>query len=208
MTRSVPRLSQGLCILLFTGVVLASGAALAHAQRGIGDFTGVSGTSPSIVTLTGTVTDVKKGPCEQTTGRSPSAVHLRLRTADGPMDLHLGPTAALSELRDVVASGTEVAVKAFHSEALPSGTYVAVRMTIGKKAYPLRDPMTLRPRWSANRTGPRGGSGTGPQWYYNRRPRWRYHGDWHQHGGHYGRHHRGHRRPHHRRGRTDRAGGS
>lgn len=190
MTRLFSRIPRFLCTFLLTGLVFALGTACAHAQHGLRNSTSVSGTSPPLVTLTGTVTNIEEGSCGQTTGRSPSGTHLLLQTENGPVDLHLGPTTALGKLRDAVTSGIKVAAKGFRTKAFPNGAYAAVRVTVGEEAYLLRDPATLRPRWSTEQARPRVGAGRRSHWC----PRWRSNGS---HGGHRRGHHLPHHRPHH-----------
>lgn len=179
-----------LCDLLLTGLVFAFGTVPAHAQRTAGDSAGVSGTSPPLVTLNGTVVGTEEYSRRQPMGRSSSGTHLLLQTADGLADLHLGPTTVLSELREAVASGTDVTAKGFHIKTSPSGAYVATRVTVGEKTYHLRDPDTFRPRWSAKQISPPGGAEIRTHWC----ARWRSHGS---RGGRRRGHHRPRHHPHH-----------
>ena len=149
-------------ILYATAVLVALGlfATSAFAQKGTGDSTGVaaSGDRPALITLSGTVTAVKEGPCTSTTGRSPMGTHLLLDTEDGPVNLHLGPTAEVTGLRAAVDVGSDVTAEAFRTDALPDGAYVAVTVTTGDTTHRLRDATTLRPEWARGegRGGPRG----------------------------------------------------
>ena len=62
-------------LILFLGLLFAMPAA---AQKGMGEPTGVArqAVKPPTETMSGTIKDIKVGPCERTTGRSLEGVHL------------------------------------------------------------------------------------------------------------------------------------
>lgn len=135
--------------------VLLAGPAVA--QRGMGDPGGMArrAVKPPIVSVTGTVTEIKIGPCKQTTGRSAEGVHLLLRAADGrQINLHLGPSAALGDVIKAVSAGQTVTSDAFRTERMPQDAYVARVLTVGDRTFELRDA-GLRPSWAGS--GRRGG---------------------------------------------------
>ena len=144
--------------LALAGCLLA--APSAFGQKGTGASTGVaaSGDRPEIVSLSGTVTAIKEAPCEKTTGRSPMGMHLMLDTDDGPINLHLGPLAEMTDLRNSVREGATITTDAFRTDALPDGAFIAVSVTAGEVTHQLRDATTLRPRW-ARGSGRGGGRG-------------------------------------------------
>jgi len=60
-------------------------AAPALAQKGTGEPTGVArqGLKLPIEAMSGTIKDIKIGPCEKTTGRAKEGVHLVVLAPDG-----------------------------------------------------------------------------------------------------------------------------
>jgi hypothetical protein len=154
-------------------VVLAAGLALitssAFAQKGMGEPTGVArqAVKPPIETLSGTIKDIKIGPCERTTGRSLEGVHLILKAENGQtINLHLGPAAALDDLLEQLAAGQQINVEAFRTDAMPQDAYVAKSLKVGDTSFDLRDD-NLRPNWAIAAQGGRGsgpgmGAGRGP----------------------------------------------
>ena len=83
-------------------------AAPAMAQKGMDEPTGVARQTvkPAIETMSGTIKDIKTGPCERTTGRSLQGVHLIVQADSGKtINLHLGPDAALEEIIDQLSAG-------------------------------------------------------------------------------------------------------
>jgi len=125
----------------------------ALAQKGTGERTGMaaSGERPAITSLEGVITDVKEGPCEQTTGRSDQGTHLILDTESGPVNLHLGPSSEVQSLRNGVDVGTEIRADVFRTDRLPPDAFVAVAVTAGDQTFRLRDAETLRPQWAGER---------------------------------------------------------
>jgi len=146
-------------------LILASGllfAVPAVAQKGIGDPAGVARevVKPSIETMSGTIKDIKIGPCERTTGRSAEGAHLIVQAQDGKMiNLHLGPAAALDDVLDHLSAGQKITFEGFRTDTMPQDAYVAKSLKAGDQTFDLRDD-GLRPNWAI---GPRGaGRGGGP----------------------------------------------
>jgi hypothetical protein len=80
----------------------------AMAQKGMGEPTGVAreAVKPPIETMSGTIKDIKIGPCERTTGRSLQGVQLIVQADTGKtINLHLGPEAALEDVIDQLSAG-------------------------------------------------------------------------------------------------------
>lgn len=135
---------------------------MAHAQRGMGDPSGVARqpVKPEVVSLSGKLVEVKTGPCESTTGRSPIGTHLILETADkSQLNIHLGPAAAVADTVAKLLVGQEIAVKAFRTEKMKENHYVAQSLTFGKTTIELRDA-GLRPVWAQGNADP-GGAAAG-----------------------------------------------
>jgi len=147
--------------MIFTAALLAVTilVATAMAQRGVGQKQGVARqpVKPAVQTIVGTLKEIKTGPCEHTTGRSPIGTHLILQAEKATYNLHLGPA---SEVKDVVATvrvGDKVEATAFRTERLPEDQYIAVAVKSGDKEIVLRDN-SLRPRWAGG-GGARAGRG-------------------------------------------------
>jgi hypothetical protein len=136
----------------------------AAAQKGMGEPTGVARqpAKPPIETMSGTIKDIKTGPCERTTGRSLEGVHLIVQMEYGKtINLHLGPAAALEDVLDRLSPGQQITCDAFRTEAMPEDAYVAKSLKVGDTTFDLRDD-SLRPNWAiAARGGRGGGPGTG-----------------------------------------------
>jgi len=138
-------------------LVLAFGAFTTHAyaQKGMGEPTGVArqAVKPEIVSLSGKFVEIKTGPCEKTTGRSPVGTHILLETAKGEkLNIHLGSAAAVADTVAKLSLGQEVTVKAFCTDKMPDGHYTAQSLTFGKTTVELRDA-GLRPVWAGGRAG-------------------------------------------------------
>lgn len=122
----------------------------ASAQRGTGQRDGVSrqGARPEMVSVHGTIAEVKVGPCEMTTGRAIIGAHVMLETAEGNLlNIHLGPTPELDYLVDALRVGDPVVAEVFRTERLAEDAFVARVVTLNDKSYTLRD-RTLRPVWA------------------------------------------------------------
>jgi hypothetical protein len=135
----------------------------ATAQKGTGEATGVAqqAVKPPIEAMSGTIKDIKIGPCERTTGRSSEGVHLIVQTKDGQtINLHLGPAAALDDALDQLSAGQQITFEAFRTDAMPKDAYVAKSLKAGDTTFDLRDD-NLRPKWAIAAQGGRG-AGRGP----------------------------------------------
>ena len=130
----------------------------ACAQKGTGDATGVAqqAVKPEVTSLSGKIVEIKTGPCEDTTGRSPVGTHIILETPEKEkLNVHLGPAAAVAETVAKLTVGQEITVKAFRTDKLKDHHYVATSLTFDKTTVELRDD-TLRPVWAQG-----GGAGRG-----------------------------------------------
>jgi len=165
----------GVLGVLVAGLGLASPA---FAQKGVGDTSGVArqATQPQVVSLTGKIVEVKTGPCESATGRSPVGTHLLLQTPKGErLNIHLGPAEAVAEMVAKLSIGEQATVQAFRTEKMKEQHYVAKSLKQGDVAVELRDE-NLRPFWAQ---GPgRGGQGRGWGMGYGFGGRYRHGGGW------------------------------
>ena len=145
-------LSFGVSMALFSIVFLTLPAT---AQKGMGEPTGVGrqAVKPPIEAMSGTIKDIKIGPCERTTGRSSEGVHLIVETPDAKtINLHLGPSSALGEELKQLAAGQKITFEAFRTERMPKDAYVAKSLKAGDKTFELRDDR-LRPKWAGGGRG-------------------------------------------------------
>lgn len=149
--------------------VLAVAALLtvpAAAQKGTGEPTGIARrtSKPPVVSMSGTIKDIKIGPCKSTTGRSSEGAHLILQAPDKTINLHLGPSSAVGDVLGSAAVGQQVTFEGFRTDRMPPDAYVAKTVKTGDKTFDLRDA-NLRPKWAMGRGGGRGqgfGAGRGP----------------------------------------------
>ena len=128
----------------------------ACAQKGTGDATGVAQqvVKPEVTSLSGKIVEIKTGPCEATTGRSPVGTHIILETPEKQkMNVHLGPATVVAETVAKLTIGQEITVRAFRTDKLKDHHYVAVSLSFDKTTIELRDD-ALRPVWA-------GGAGRG-----------------------------------------------
>ena len=145
-----------------TALILLSGllwALPAAAQKGMGEPTGVGqqAVKPPIETMSGTIKEIKTGPCERTTGRSLEGVHLLVQAESGKtVNLHLGPAAALEDVVEHLSTGQQITFEAFRTDAMPQDAYVAKSLKAGDTTFDLRDD-SLRPNWAIAARGGRGG---------------------------------------------------
>ena len=131
---------------LFCGTLVTN----ARAQKGMGESSGVArqAVKPEIVSLSGKLVEIKTGPCEKTTGRSPIGTHVLLETTKGEkLNIHLGPAAAVAGTIAKLSTGQTVTVKAFRTDKMPEKHYTAQSLTFGKTTVELRDA-GLRPVWA------------------------------------------------------------
>ncbi len=143
-------------------------ASTALGQKGVGDLVGVArqATKPEVVSLSGNLVEVKTGPCESTTGRSPIGTHIILETApEQQVNIHLGPAAVVADTVARLTVGQPLAVRAFRTEKMKPNHYVAQSLTFDKTTVELRDAL-LRPVWARGGFGPRGATAgqAGPGW--------------------------------------------
>lgn len=148
-------------------------ASAAHAQRGVGDPTGVArqAVKPEGVSLSGKVLEVMTGPCENTTGRSPLGTHFLMKTEEGEtLNIHLGPAVQVEFVAKDLSEGKNVQVRAFRTDKMEESHYVAQSLAYGDRTVQLRDDDTLRPVWAGGRgarnraAGVRAGFGLGRGW--------------------------------------------
>ena len=143
------RLTLLMVATVLSGIVVP----VAKAQRGVGEPVGVArqAVKPEIVTLVGTVAEVKTGPCENTTGRSPLGTHFLMEGTKGKiLNIHLGPAALLEFVAGDLTEDMEITVEAFRTEKMKDGHYVAKSLSYGGRTVTLRD-QTLRPIWAGGR---------------------------------------------------------
>ncbi len=159
-------------VVPLTMVVVWCGVALprAHAQKGMGERTGVarSVAKPEVVSFSGKVLATETGPCEKTTGKAVVGSHFLLETAEGKkLNIHLGPADAVDHIVKQLTVGKEVTVRGFRTAKMPQDHYVAQSVAFGETTVRLRDE-GLRPFWaqgsglSRGRGGSGRGSGPGP----------------------------------------------
>jgi hypothetical protein len=155
-------------VLMILGLLGGPGASSAHAQKGMGEETGVArqATRPPTILLKGRVLTTKIGPCEQTTGAAEIGAHFMLKTAgDETLNIHLGPITAVAKIVEELREGRAVTVVAFRTSRMPGGHFVARSLTFEDRTIELRDA-SLRPLWArgndssrARRESPRGRGG-------------------------------------------------
>lgn len=121
-----------------------------NAQKGMGDSNGMAKTDqlPELVSLVGTVMEIKTGPCKLSTGKSNSGTHIIVQSENELFNIHLGPT---NQVKEFVSSskGQRIEVMAFRTEKLPEDHYIAQKIAYGGNELVLRDGY-LKPFW-ANR---------------------------------------------------------
>ncbi|MFP2995104.1 hypothetical protein ABN763_04305 [Spongiivirga sp. MCCC 1A20706] len=107
-------------------------------------------TIPEVIELKGTVTSLEQGPCKFTNGDSISGTHIFLTTADKKtMKIHLGPTSEVLKFVENT-NGKNMVIKAFHTNKLPSGHYVAKELVINNNITVLRNDVLL-PFWTKSK---------------------------------------------------------
>jgi hypothetical protein len=122
----------------------------ATAQKGAGEATGIARepVKPPVITLSGKLLEIRTGPCENTTGKSPIGTHLIVQSEDGTnLNIHLGPENAVDHLVDQLSTGQSVVFEAFRTEQLPDNAYIAKSLLLDDKVINLRDD-NLRPSWA------------------------------------------------------------
>jgi hypothetical protein len=126
-------------------------ASLAVAQRGTGARDGVARqlVKPEVVSIAGELKEIRTGPCQHTTGRSPIGTHLILTVGQEELNVHLGPATEVVAMVEELNFGDTIEADVFRTERLSPDEYVAVSVTAAGKQYVLRDS-SLRPIWAGN----------------------------------------------------------
>ncbi|MEQ8850110.1 hypothetical protein [Botrimarina sp.] len=125
-------------------------ASPAVSQRGVGEPVGVAQQpdATETVSVSGVLEEVRIGPCEHTTGRSPVGAHLIVAPDDSAaVNVHLGPSAAVDRYVQRLRVGEPIAVEGFTTARLPEGEVVAQKVSQAGTTYVLRDE-NLRPTWA------------------------------------------------------------
>jgi len=99
----------------------------------------------TVVTLTGTVENVT----QQTTSGRWSGTHLSLKTDDGIIDVHLGPTRFLKDQGLTVTAGQKIEVTGSKIKYQNTDALIARTVKVGEKTFELRDEQGY-PKWSRN----------------------------------------------------------
>lgn len=149
--------------LILGSVALFAATSLGYAQRGVGDAAGVVQQQLAVErsTVSGTLIEVKDGPCTHTTGRSYIGMHYMLKTDDGAMiNLHLGSSKAMKDMGLPTDVGAVVSASAFRTEKMKEDALTAIEVTVDGKTFVLRDA-NLKPVWSVEKRGGRGRFGRG-----------------------------------------------
>lgn len=121
-----------------------------YSQKGVGAAAGLGQCDQisSIIELQGTVEQVKIGPCEYSTGRSPIGAHVLVKTADQSIvNVHLGPADELVPVTEALKTGEECCFAVFRTDRLPTDHYIAKEVVINKHTVILRNE-DLKPFWS------------------------------------------------------------
>lgn len=127
------------------------------AQRGTGSQTGMarSRLEADLKSLTGTVEQIKIGPCEKTTGKSAQGVHLILQTSSQQtLNLHLGPESAdaVQNALKLIKKGSTISTEAFTTPQLQANAYIVKDLKINGETVSLRNDQ-LRPLWAGKSKG-------------------------------------------------------
>ncbi|MGR5147330.1 hypothetical protein ACQKP8_12390 [Photobacterium alginatilyticum] len=123
---------------------------IAIAQKGVGESTGVAKQTvkPATIELSGKLLEIKTGPCEKTTGRSPIGAHLFIQDKDGvKLNIHLGPINAVDHVFDQLIIGESLKLDVFRTDQLPKDAFIAKSIILDNKVINLRDD-NLRPSWA------------------------------------------------------------
>jgi hypothetical protein len=152
--------SLKLIITTFAALLLSVSAT---AQKGAGEATGIAqqAVKPPVITLSGKLLEIRTGPCENTTGKSPTGTHLIVQSEDGAkLNIHLGPENAVDHVVDQLAAGQSVTFEVFRTERLPDNAYIAKSLLLEDRVIHLRDD-NLRPSWAYAQGMGRQGTGQG-----------------------------------------------
>jgi hypothetical protein len=126
-------------------LALAVPTALAQSRRGAGAPRYDKSTE---TTITGVVSDVRT-----VAGPGQSGLHLTLDTANGPVDVHLGPAAWMTRQQFQVAKGDSLEILGSKVTVDGQPAFIARTVTRGDQTMVLRNENGI-PRWSG-----RGGAG-------------------------------------------------
>ena len=157
------KVNTSLFISIFVALVMVT--VPANAQKGMDESTGIAqqAVKPVVTTLSGKVLEIKTGPCEKTTGKSPSGTHLIVQSGEIIYNIHLGPEKAVDHVVDQLAIGSLVTFDVFRTEKMPENAYIAKSITLEDKVIHLRDD-NLRPSWAYGRGKGQGkGQGLRPE---------------------------------------------
>ncbi|TAI48916.1 hypothetical protein [Flagellimonas allohymeniacidonis] len=130
-------------------VALAGPLTTLNAQKGMGESEGIAKTGeiPEMQTISGLVTEIKKGPCTYTVGKSVSGTHLMVQTEDDVvLNIHLGPTAKIFDFIED-AKGHHLEAIVFTTEKLPENHFIAKEVTYNENKLVLRNGY-LKPFWA------------------------------------------------------------
>lgn len=134
-------------ILLIVASVIVCTVPIAHSQMGMGRGRGGRLYNPATeTTVKGTVDEV-----ETITGRRGlGGTHLTLKAESGTFDVHLGPSAFLTEKNFKFAKGDQVEVTGSKVTYQGHDAIVAREVKMGGKVLTLRDAQGI-PEWSGGR---------------------------------------------------------
>ena len=121
-----------------------------YAQNGIGERNGVveEAIPIALIEMNGTIEKVNEGPCTYTVGNAVNGIHLTVLTENQEMvNVHLGPTWAISVWVDGMEHGTHVDLVVFRTEKLPIGHYIAKELEWDGQRAQFRDGY-LKPFWA------------------------------------------------------------
>lgn len=141
---------RALRILMLLGMAWLVPAVAVHAQRGVGQGSGIAAgvEVPAIVSFTGRVVEVKTEPCQATTGRASVGTHFLLKKSDGEvLNIHLGPASEVAEIAEELTANRKITATCFRTAKMAAGDYVAKSVTVGDRTLELRD-QGLRPTWA------------------------------------------------------------
>lgn len=99
----------------------------------------------TVTTVNGTVEAVERGP-----GGGGQGVHVRLKTADGTTEVHLGPAWYLEEQKLSVAKGDTLEVTGSKRQVNQASFLIARSVKKGGAEFTLRDESGV-PRWAGAR---------------------------------------------------------
>jgi hypothetical protein len=134
--------------ILILALTIAMSTALALAQKGKGQRQYNPATE---TTVTGTVEEVKKIPGPS---GGPGGTHLMIKTAQGSLEVHLGPTSYLEGQQFAFAKGDQIEVIGSRVKIESADVVIAREVKKGGKSLTLRDAQGV-PAWSKGKGGPK-----------------------------------------------------